>query len=135
MPFAPFDFDCNSFAKRIEGPADWRNLVVSTKYTLPELLEAKMAKTSRDLGVPPPYRARELPSFGFRMEHVDGTKTLGEWSREQGVDLLDVALGDPRTWAHQGKLLLGIARGRLFMEVAALRLRVRRFLRGLRGGR
>ncbi len=86
MPFRTFHFDCNSGFGIIDSPRKWRWLLSNTNasYSVPDLLRARLCDPAS--GIP-----EDVPHFGFRMEN-QGTRTLGEWSQAQGMDLLTDAL-------------------------------------------
>lgn len=87
MPWTRFWWDSNRAFGFVESPAEWRAIVWRfgdpawrPNLTVSELLEAKQAA----------YRTGEdVPSFGFRVEHT-GDLTLGEWAKQQGMDLTAV---------------------------------------------
>lgn len=93
----PFFFDGNQWSGAVDSVAKWR-LLVSAYPVLDKLLGAKMAPHGAIRALPVEYHLAApdvthgaMPSFGFRREHLDGTVTLGEWARAQGMDLRAMA--------------------------------------------
>lgn len=89
-----FYFDSNSWFDVVDSPEKFKDLLVAYKGNLSNLLDAKRAPVAEVAKLPANYhlgaakrtRTGEMPNFGFRREHT-GKQTLGEWLRENNVDL------------------------------------------------
>jgi hypothetical protein len=93
----PFFFDGNQWSGTVDSAAKWR-LLVGAYPVMDKLLSAKMAPQGAIRALPIDYHLAApgvldgaMPSFGIRREHIDGTVTLGEWARAQGMDLRALA--------------------------------------------
>jgi hypothetical protein len=99
--FQPFYFDANEWFGVIASDEDWLSLVDdyrSEGCELDILLGARMAPKDQIEQLPTYYhldaplvRTGEMPSFGFRREHLEGVIRLEDWARERGVDLRAIA--------------------------------------------
>lgn len=67
----PFWFDGNKAWGQIDSEEDFKRIL----SFYPDALEAKIHDASNDGKRP------SGPSFGFRMEHIGGSITLGEWMK------------------------------------------------------
>lgn len=97
MDFVPFFFDGNRWFKLVNGVKRWRDLLHI--YKLEDVLDAKIAPLKDIKELPaiyhfgtPRVRTGEIPSFGFRREHIDGVTSLEEWAESMGMDLRTMAV-------------------------------------------
>ena len=74
----PFFFDGNMWFDVVDSPAKFKDLLAAYDGDLASILDRARHKQRARTG--------EMPNFGFRNEHY-GTQTLGEWLRENGIDL------------------------------------------------
>lgn len=105
MSFPVFYFDANSWFGLVDSVDRWQELVSAygeTPERLDRLLEAKMAPQSEINELPEAYFAGDpevvtgqVPSFGFRREHIGGTIKLGEWAKSRACDLRKLAMSRP----------------------------------------
>lgn len=98
--FPVFYFDGNEWFGVVDGPARWHDLLTSysTDEELAQVLSARMAFPLDVKELPREYflgagtvHEGEMPSFGFRREHVSGTVQLEEWAKNRGIDLRALA--------------------------------------------
>lgn len=93
-----FYFDSNRWFGVVDSPAKFKELLAAfaVDHDLEWLLNrAKRARVAEVAKLPANYhlgaakrtRTGEMPNFGFRREHTTGTQTLGEWLRENKIDL------------------------------------------------
>ncbi|KKR35405.1 MAG: hypothetical protein UT67_C0002G0029 [Candidatus Magasanikbacteria bacterium GW2011_GWA2_40_10] len=97
-----FFFDGNRWFGVVNSPAKFKELLAAYNGDLALLLNrAKRAPVKEVAKLPSDYhlgaakrtRTGEMPNFGFRREHINGTQTLGDWLRENKIDL---ALATPQ---------------------------------------
>lgn len=97
-----FFFDGNRWFGVVDSPAKFKELLTAYKGDLTLLLDrAKRAPVAEVGKLPDHYhlgaakrtRTGEMPNFGLRREHINGTQTLGEWLRQNNIDL---ALATPQ---------------------------------------
>ena len=99
MDFIPFYFDSNRWFGLVDGPEKWFELIAAHEGDTDRLLGALNAPLENIMSLPPFYhldspevRRGEIPSFGFRREHLSGTITLEAWSDRVGMDLRAAAV-------------------------------------------
>jgi hypothetical protein len=107
--FAPFYFDGNRRFGLVDSPEKWAEFVFAYEGDVGRLLEATQAPMADISSLPPAYhfgtpgvRTGEIPSFGFRREHLAGTITLAAWAAEHEMDL----------WAMAARGLWAMAAGK-----------------------
>ena len=96
--FKPFFFDGNAWVGIVRSKEDWFSLLL--KYPdYEQVLKAKMAPQAAIDTLPTHYhfgavevRTGEMPSFGFRREHVNGTVLLEDWANKLGMDLRSLSM-------------------------------------------
>lgn len=96
MTWKTFFFDGNSWNGVVDSLIKFQELLRAYDGNLVFLLDnAKRASISEIEKLPSSYyfgearkvRTGEMPNFGFRREHLDGTETLGEWLKKNTIDL------------------------------------------------
>ncbi len=76
-----FLFEGNAWYDVVESPEKFKDLLVAHNGNLEELLSFKrLVLQEEKLG-------NNMPRFGNRREHVGGKQTLGEWLKENKIDL------------------------------------------------
>jgi hypothetical protein len=97
---APFFFDGNQWFGTVDSPEQLYKLLAV--YDLESVLDAKMAPQSKIDELPRNYhmgamdvRSGDMPSFGFRREHIPGTVRLEDWAKNRGMNLRELAKARP----------------------------------------
>lgn len=97
--FPTFFFDGNRWFGIIDSPARWFDLLASynSDEDLQRVLDAKMAPQLEMHELPAEYfmgaggvYQGDIPSFGFRREHLPGTIRLEDWTKNRGLDLREL---------------------------------------------
>ncbi|TSC84258.1 MAG: hypothetical protein G01um101413_553 [Parcubacteria group bacterium Gr01-1014_13] len=77
-----FFFDSNTWFDVVETPDKFKDLLYTHNGNLEEILGSKRSVMSEEK-----KHTDEMPRFGNRREHVGGKQTLGEWLKENKIDL------------------------------------------------